>query len=140
MKKISEIGNISVKMEEHRLNEMARIDDPHHDFLPKNIKIYVYGENDEQATKVPHFHVIGEDFEFEVKIEHIYYLDIWRTKFIKDKSNANTWNERRKIRDAIAEWLDNKNYDMSPLSNASTIVAQWNQNNPDHKIPKNFKD
>ena len=55
---------------EHRLNEMASISDPT-DQLPDKVSIWVYGENDEQGTKTPHFHVIGEDFEFEIYIKHI---------------------------------------------------------------------
>lgn len=130
---MSELTPIQIN-NEHRLNEIARINDPNHDNLPSNVNIYVCGENDEEALKVPHYHIVGEDFEFEVKIEYIYYLDIWRTKFIKDKENANTWNKRKNIRYAIAEWLDHENYEMSPLTNAQVIKGQWNQNNPNHKI------
>lgn len=137
-RKINEISN-NIDKNEHHLNEMARIDDPHHDKLPKKIKIWVYGENDEQGSKTPHFHVIGENFEFEIYIRHIHRLDIWRTKFIDKKSNSGTWNERAEIRDAILEWLDKPNTDFAPLTNASVIVAQWNQNNYEHKIPQSWK-
>lgn len=126
--------------DEHRLFEMARIDDPHFDKLPKNIKIYVYGENDNQGTKTPHFHVIGENFEFEVHIQHIHNLDIWRTKRIDKQDNAGTWKERADIRKAILKWLDKPNTELTPLTNAASIVAQWNMNNTENRIPQTYKD
>lgn len=132
------IGDISISNSEHRLNEMTSISDPT-DKLPNKVSVWVYGENDEQATKTPHFHVIGEDFEFEVYIRHIHELDIWRTKRIDKKSLAGTWDTRANIRDAIKEWLDKPNKQFEPLSNANTIVAQWNSNNVNHKIPQSWK-
>ena len=46
---------------EHRKNvhgilEMSQVSSKL-DQLPKNTEIWVYGENDEQGTKPPHFHV-----------------------------------------------------------------------------------
>lgn len=124
---------------DHNLNEMARVDDPHHDDLGKNIEIWVYSEKDKQGYKEPHFHIKGEDFEFEIYIRHIHNLDIWRTKWIKDKSNAGTWNGRADIRKAVTKWLDEANTEFAPLSNAHTIVAQWNSNNSNNKIPQSWK-
>lgn len=123
---------------EHRLNEMASISSPS-DKLPNGVTVWIYGENDEQATKTPHFHIVGEDFEFEVYIRHIHQLDIWRTKRIDKKSNSGTWNERANIKKSILEWLDKTNEDFAPLTNAHTIVAMWNANNPTHKIPQSWK-
>lgn len=141
MNSISTAIKISIeKHSGHSLNEMARIDDPHIDKIPEKVKIYVYGENDEQATKIPHFHVIGNNFEFEVHIRHIHNLNIWRTKYIDKKLNKNTWNTRTNIRNAIIKWLDKPNTDFAPLTNATVIVAQWNANNPTHKISQSYKD
>lgn len=121
------------------LNEMARIDTPSKDQLPGNIKIYVYGENDESGTKTPHFHVIGEKFEFEVYIEHIKELNIWRTKRIDKKSNTNTWAGRTNIKDAIQEWLDKSNARFTGMTNAEVIVNLWNMSNSNNEIEQDFK-
>lgn len=132
------IGNVDISTSDHRIYEMASISDPT-DQLPDKVSIWVYGENDEQATKTPHFHVIGENFEFEVYIRHIHQLDIWRTKRIDKKKLSGKWDTRTNIRDAIKEWLDKPNKEFDPLTNAHTIVAQWNSNNPGHKIPQSWK-
>lgn len=122
------------------LNEMARVDSPKHDQLPNNIKIYIYGENDEPGVKTPHFHVIGENFEFEVAIQHINNLDIWRTKRIDKKTNANTWEGRANIRDAIKEWLNKPHSRFTEKSNADVIVDLWCMSNPSHEITNDYKD
>lgn len=46
----------SVEDNLHRLDEMAKISRDF-DQLPKNAEVWVYGENDEQGTKTPHFHL-----------------------------------------------------------------------------------
>ena len=122
------------------LNEIARVDNPRYDNLPNNIKIYIYGENDEPGVKTPHFHVIGENFEFEIFIEHINELNIWRTKRIDKKGNANTWNERANIRDAIKDWLIKPHNRFAPKTNADVIVDLWCMSNPTHEIEPSFKD
>lgn len=146
MKDLSDVLHESFLFEEkktllsdHRLNEMSLLSD-YSDKLPGGVKIYVYGENDEQGTKVPHFHVEAEDFIFEVHIKHIHNLDIWRTKKIDKKSNSNTCNERSKIRKAIQKWLTSKNILLSAYTNAEAIVNVWNLNNPTNRIAQSYKD
>ena len=121
------------------LNEIARIDSPKKDQLPGNIKIYVYSEKDSTGTKVPHFHVISEDFEFEIYIKHINDLNIWRTIYIDKKTNLNTWDERTDIRDAIKEWLSKSNVRIPAMTNAEVIVQLWNMSN-DNEIDMSYKD
>ena len=126
-------------LSDHRLNEMSLISD-YADKLPGGVKIYVYGENDEQGTKVPHFHVEAENFIFEVHIKHIHNLDIWRTKKIDKKSNSNTWNGRANIRKALLKWLDAKSHLIPNFTNAETVVTFWNGNNPNTRITNSYKD
>ena len=53
----------------HNVFEMLLISDSK-DNLSKNTKIYVYGENDEQGTKPPHFHIkMDNRYEFEIKFD-----------------------------------------------------------------------
>ena len=112
---------------------------PEYPIQKTNLKmVWIYGENDEQCTKVPHFHVIGKNFEFEVRIQHIYELNIWRTKFIDKIRNKNTWNERAKIKKSIQAWLNAQNKDL-PVTNAEMIVSTWNQNNPSNRITQSYK-
>ena len=130
---IDKIGN-------HRPFEITRIDDPQLDNLPEKVMIYVCGENNEQDMMSPHFHIVGRNFEFEVNIKHIYQLDILKAIRIDDWSNAGTWNEKENIRDAVLKWLDEPNSELVPMTNAATILAQWNMNNPKHKVPQSWKD
>lgn len=146
MKDLSDVLHESFLFEEkktllsdHRLNEMSLLSD-YSDKLPGGVKIYVYGENDEQGTKVPHFHVEAEDFIFEVHIKHIHNLDIWRTKKIDKKSNSNTWNGRANIRKSIAKWLDAKSHLIPNFTNAEAIITFWNGNNPNTRITNSYKD
>lgn len=145
MKPYSDMLNVKLRAADavagsHSSHDMTRMDDPHTDRLRGNLKIYVCRENDIQGMKVPHFHVIGYDFEFEVYIEHIRDLVILGTKRIDKRKNAGTWKCRMDIRDAVVECLDKPNTGLSPITNASAILAQWNINNPDHKVPQSFKD
>ena len=57
----------------HRIDEMATISRPT-DNIPRKSKVIVYGENDEQGTKTPHFHVQIDngEIELEIKFEHIW--------------------------------------------------------------------
>ncbi|MCM1319627.1 MAG: hypothetical protein NC217_04530 [Muribaculaceae bacterium] len=55
---------------------------------------------------------------------------------IDDKEKNGIWNDHPDIRDAIKEWLNKPNSELAPLTNAEALVAQWNLNNPDHKLPK----
>lgn len=128
------------KLYNHRQFEMTRIDDPHSDKLPDKVKIFVCGENNVQDMMTPHFHIIGRNFEFEVNIKHIYQLDILKTIRIDDWSNAGTWNEKENILDAVLKWLDEPNSELVPMTNAATILAQWNMNNPNHKVPQSWKE
>ena len=146
MKDLSDVLHESFLFEEkktllsdHRLNEMSLLSD-YSDKLPGGVKIYVYGENDEQGIKVPHFHVEAEDFIFEVHIKHIHNLDIWRTKKIDKKSNSNTWNGRVNIRKSITKWLDAKSHLIPNFTNAETIITFWNGNNPNTRITNSYKD
>lgn len=120
---------------ENKLNEMALVSDSS-DKLPKKTKIYIYGEGDEQGTKIPHFHVIinNGEYEFEVKIENAHDLEIWRTKKCKKKSLENTWVENSDVKKALQEWLDKPNNEFTPLTNYQTIIKLWNVSNPTNKI------
>ena len=73
---------------EHQINEMATVSHTHE--LSKNAVVRVLGEDDEQGTKIPHFHlVIGkrrDAIELEIKINHIHNMEIWRTKHNYPKS------------------------------------------------------
>lgn len=120
----------------HSLNEMATLSRPSE--LPRNTYIRVYGERDEQGTKLPHFHVcIGkgnDSIELEVKIEHIHNLEIWRTKHNYPKS----WNGIIDIRNAILKWLDMKSSKRKELTNIQMIVLAWNIENPSNEIDDSY--
>ena len=62
----------------HRIDEMATISRPT-DNIPRKSKVIVYGENDEQGAKTPHFHVQIDngEIELEIKFEHIKNMDIY---------------------------------------------------------------
>lgn len=122
---------------EHRLNEMASVSTPS-DNLPRNTKICIYGENDEQATKEPHMHVLIDngDIELEVKLKHIKQLEIWRTK----RNYPKTWNGLANIRKAITEWLDKPFSRNKKLTNKEMLTIFWNAENPSHIIEDSFLD
>ncbi|MDY4850215.1 MAG: hypothetical protein SO182_03125, partial [Paludibacteraceae bacterium] len=52
----------------HIIGEMATISRST-DNIPRKSKIIVYGENDEQGTKTPHFHVQIDNGEIELEIK-----------------------------------------------------------------------
>ena len=75
----------------HPIMEMAAVSCPE-DQLPDKTRICVFPENDEQGTKTPHFHIRINDTgkntkaEFEIYINHIHELKIWRAKNKKYQS------------------------------------------------------
>ena len=115
----------------HRIDEMATISRPT-DNIPRKSKVIVYGEEDEQGTKTPHFHVQIDngDIELEIKFEHIKNMDIWRTKNNYPKS----WNDITDVRDGIIEWLQRQNTDYPGFTNYIVLAKTWNQNNRDNQI------
>lgn len=119
----------------HRLDEMATISRPG-DNLPKSAKVCIYGENDEQGTKIPHFHIIIDngEIELEVKLEHAHELNIWRTK----RNYPKSWNKITNVRDAIKLWLDAKNLVDTSKTNLELMVITWNLNNPNNEINFDF--
>ena len=58
----------------HGIFEMTQISSQGE--LPKNSSVWVYGENDEQGTKPPHFHVKIDNgrFEFEIKLNLMTFI------------------------------------------------------------------
>lgn len=128
------------KCHNHHPFEITRIDNPQLDKLPENMGVFVCGENDEQEKNMPHFHIMGDNFQFELNIRHIHNLDILRSMQNDKWNNTDTWNSRMDIHDAVLEWLDKPNSELAPMTNAAAILAQWNLNNPEHKIPQSWKD
>ena len=119
----------------HRIDEMATISRPT-DNIPRKSKVMVYGENDEQGTKTPHFHIQinNGDIELEVKFEHIRNMEIWRTKNNYPKS----WDGITDVRDRIIEWFDEKSKKNFGLSNLERMIVAWNDGNPTNEIEKDF--
>lgn len=120
----------------HSLNEMATLSRPSE--LIRNTIIRVFGERDEQGTKLPHFHVVigkGNDkIELEVKIQHIKQMEIWRTK----RGYPKSWNGITDVRDSIVEWLDKKSTKRKELTNTQMIVLAWNIENPTNEIEDSY--
>ena len=118
----------------HRIDEMATISRPT-DNIPRNSKVIVYGENDEQATKTPHFHVQIDngDIEVEIKFEHIKNMDIWRTN-----NYPKSWNGITDVRDRIVEWFDEVTKNNFGLSNLKRMIMAWNDANPTNEIDEQF--
>lgn len=121
--------------EEHRLDEMAKISRGY-DQLPKNAEVWVYGENDIQGTKTPHFHlkIYNGDIELEIFIENITEMNIWRTKGNYPKS----WNNITDVRDAVIKWLRQRNKKKKTLYNWEIVVMEWNNCNTTNEIEDEF--
>lgn len=142
-KMISEINNVigedlKYTFEDmHRLDEMVTISRPS-DCIPKKTKVCVYGENDEQGTKTPHFHVVIDngEIEMEVKFEHIRKMTIWRTK----NNYPLSWNSHTNVRDRIVDWFDETNSKNFGLSNLRRMIIAWNDANPTNEINEVFCD
>ena len=119
----------------HKLFEMATISRPE-DKLPQNTKVCVYGENDEQGTKIPHFHIIIEngEIELEVELKHAHELNIWRTK----KNYPKSWDGITNVKKAIKLWLDTQNLVDTSKTNLELMVITWNLNNPSNEIDKDY--
>lgn len=114
----------------HGIFEMSQISDKGE--LPENSSIWVYGENDEQGTKPPHFHIkIDNRFEFEIKFDNFHNLDIWRSKTVK-----HDWKQLKTIKKAIKEWFMKINSEEDDKLNIEVILTEWNMQNPNHKINK----
>ena len=122
-------------LSKHRLNEMAIISRPT-DNIPRKTKVIVYGENDEQDTKTPHFHVQIDngDIELEIKFEHIKNMDIWRTK----NSYPKSWNGITDVRDRIIEWFDEESNKNFGISNLKRMIMAWNDGNTTNEIDEQF--
>lgn len=135
MKNITEVIQDNKFNSMHRIDEMATISRPG-DNLPKSTKVCIYGENDEQGTKTPHFHVIIDngDIELEVSLKHIKELNIWRTK----RNYPKSWNEITNIKKSILEWLDKKNLVDPSKTNIELMVITWNLNNPTNEIDNDY--
>ena len=94
--------------------------------------VWVYGENDEQGTKPPHFHIkVNDRFEFEVKFDNFHDLDIWRSKTIKHDCK-----KLNKVKKSVKEWLTKMNIEEPEKTNIDVILTEWNRQNPNHKIDK----
>ena len=117
----------------HGIFEMSQISDKK-DNLPLNSSIWVYGENDINGTKPPHFHIkIDNRFEFEIKFENFHNLDIWRSKTVKYD-----WKELKQIKKSVKEWLLKSNTEEPDRLNIEVILTEWNRQNPNHKINKQY--
>ena len=116
----------------HGIFEMAQISD--NGELPKNSSVWVYGENDEQGIKPPHFHIkIDNRFEFEIKFDNFHNLDIWRSKTIK-----HDWKDYSNVKKELKKWLNQNNSEQPEYTNLEVILSVWNMNNPNHKIDKKY--
>ena len=119
----------------HRLNDVATISRPT-DNIPRNARVIVYGENDEQGMETPHFHIqiVDNDIELEVKFEHIKDMVIWRTKSNYPKN----WNGITDVRDRIKEWLDEAPKKNFGVSNLNRMIMAWNDGNSTNEIDEHF--
>ena len=119
----------------HRIDEMATISRPT-DNIPRKSKVIVYGENDEQGTNTPHFHVEIDNgkIELEIKFEHIKNMDIWRTNNNYPKS----WDGIIDVRDRIIEWFDEVTKKNFGVSNLKRMIMAWNDGNPTNEIDEHF--
>lgn len=119
----------------HRLDEMASISRPY-DNIPKNSKIVVYGEYDDQGTKTPHFHVLINNGEIDLEIEfkHIRNMTIWRAK----GKNQKNWDGITDVRDRIIEWFDEKPAKNYGITNLQRMIMSWNDANPTNEIDDKF--
>ena len=119
----------------HRIDEMATISRPT-DNIPKKSKVIVYGENDEQGTKIPHFHVQINNGEIEMEIEfkHVKEMVIWRTKGNYPK----TWNGNMDVRHRIVEWMDETPKKNFGLTNLQRMIVAWNDGNPTNEIDEKY--
>ena len=119
----------------HRIDEIAIISRPT-DNIPRNSKVIVYGENNEQSTKTPHFHVQIDngDIELEIKFENIKNMDIWRTK----NNYPKNWNGITDVRDRIIEWFDEVTKNNFGVSNLKRMIMAWNDANPTNEIDEQF--
>lgn len=116
----------------HGIFEMAQISNTGE--LPKNSSVWVYGENDEKGIKPPHFHVkIDDRFEFEIKFDNFYNLDIWRSK-----TNKYDWKNYSNVKKELKKWLTEKNSEQPKYSNLEVILTEWNRQNPNYKINKQY--
>ena len=114
----------------HGVFEMAQVSERGE--LPKNSSVWVYGENDEQGTKPPHFHVkIDDRFEFEIKFDNFHDLDIWRSK-----TNKYDWKDYSNVKKELKKWFGKQNSEEPNMTNIEVILFLWNLNNPNHKIDR----
>ena len=125
----------SVEDNLHRLDEMAKISRDF-DQLPKNAEVWVYGENDEQGTKTPHFHLKIDNgkIELEIKLENIVDMTIWRTKHNFPKS----WDGITEVRDKVKDWLMKPNKKRPSLYNWQIVTDEWNNANSSNEVEDDF--
>lgn len=135
MRTIVEILKDNEFYDMHRIFEMATISRPN-DNLPKSAKVCVYGENDGQGTKEPHFHIIIDngEIELEISLKHALQLNIWRTK----RNYPKSWEGITNVKKAIQEWLQKKHYKFTEVTNLQYIVQVWNDNNPSNEIDDDY--
>lgn len=135
MKNISEILQDKAFDDKHRLFEIATISRPN-DNLPRSARICVCGENDEQGTKTPHFHVLIDngDIELEVAFRHVKELNIWRTK----RNYPKSWDGLSNVKKAIQDWLAKPHHKFNNFTNLQYMVQAWNDNNPSNEITDDY--
>lgn len=119
----------------HLILEMAIISDDN-DKLPNNAQVIIYPEKDIQGTKTPHFHlkINHGEIEFEIKLQNIKELSIWRSKNKKYKD----WSGLSNVKKAIELWVFSKAYGMENTYNWELLIAAWNRSNPTNRIDKEY--
>ena len=143
LKKINElIKNRIVK--NNPILEMARIN---------NIKefpydVFVYGGDSYGSGRnehgEPHFHfsdkIKSGNWEFSILIPTVEEWKQNKELYIYETSNGDyNWNNLKKEKKSLINWLDKPYYDLNILTNLEYIRSQWNTLNRDNKNVKQIK-
>lgn len=117
----------------HRITESCPLNGPG-DFSLQNVRIVVYGELEDKAKRNSHFHVVSEEFDYEVLIDRIEELNLLNFPY-----GDPVWERMAELRSELRAWLKRQSVEIPGFSNEEVIRFCWNNLNPDTRVECKLK-
>lgn len=114
----------------HRITESCPLNGPH-DFSLQNVRIVVHEELEDKAKRNPHFHVVSEEFDFDVLIDGIEELKL--------PYGDPVWDSMAELRSELRAWLKRQSDEIQGFSNEDVIRFCWNNLNLDTQVECKLK-
>lgn len=117
----------------HRITESCPLNGPC-DFSLQNVRIVVHGELEDKVKRNPHFHVVSEEFDYDVLIDGIEEL-----KLLSFPYGDPVWDSMSELRSELRAWLGLQSFEIPGFTNEEVIRFCWNNLNPDTRVECKLK-